>query len=40
MLEIQIVIPLQSEKLITENVIPLALEIMNNDIPYYLGDIL
>lgn len=39
-LEIQSVIPFQEQKIITEMVIPLSLEIMNNDIPYYLGDIL
>lgn len=39
-LEIQSVIPLQSNKIKTETLIPLSLEIMNNDIPYYLGDIL
>lgn len=38
--EIQIVIPMQAERIVTENIIPLSLEIINNDIPYYLGDIL
>ncbi len=39
-LEIQSVIPFQSQKIKTETWIPLSLEIMNNDIPYYLGDLL
>lgn len=39
-LEIQSVIPFQSSKIITEALIPLSLEIMNNDIPYYLGDLM
>ena len=39
-LEIQSVIPFQSNKIVTETLIPLSLEIMNNDIPYYLGDLM
>ena len=38
-LEIQTYIPFQSEKIVTESKIPLSVEIMNNDIPYYLGDL-
>ena len=39
-LEIQSVIPFQSNKIVTETLIPLSLESMNNDIPYYLGDLM
>ena len=39
-LDIKSVIPFQTAKIVTETIIPLSLEIMNNDIPYYLGDIL
>lgn len=39
-LQIRSVIPFQSQNVITESIIPLSLEIMNNDIPYYLGDII
>lgn len=38
-LDIQSVIPFQSAKIETTTIIPLSLEIMNNDIPYYLGDL-
>lgn len=39
-LNIRSVIPFQTNVLSTKASIPLALEILNNDIPYYLGDIL
>ena len=38
--DIQVVIPFQSEIVSTETKIPLSIEILNNEIPYYLGDIL
>jgi len=38
--DIQVVIPFQSELTTTSTSIPLAIEIMNNEIPYYLGDII
>ena len=38
--DIQVVIPFQSEIVSTETKIPLSVEILNNEIPYYLGDIL
>lgn len=37
-IDIQVVIPLQSETTVTSCKIPLAIEVMNNEIPYYLGD--
>lgn len=39
-IDIQVVIPLQKEVVITETKIPLSIEILNNEIPYYLGDFL
>lgn len=39
-LDIQSVIPFQSAKIKTNTIIPLSLEIINNEIPYYLGDLL
>lgn len=39
-LNIRSVIPFQTNIITTKSAIPLALEILNNDIPYYLGDIL
>lgn len=38
-LEIQVVIPLQNKVTVTSTKIPLAMEIMNNEVPYYLGDL-
>lgn len=38
-LEIQVVIPLQNKVTETSTRVPLAMEIMNNEIPYYLGDL-
>lgn len=38
--DVQVVIPFQSELISTETKIPLTIEIMNNEIPYYLGDIM
>ena len=38
-IDIQVVIPFQSKITKTCTKIPLAMEIMNNEIPYYLGDI-
>ena len=38
-LNIRSVIPFQTEVINSKSSIPLALEILNNDIPYYLGDI-
>ncbi len=37
---IRSVIPFQTEMIESKTVVPIALEILNNDIPYYLGDIL
>lgn len=37
---IQSVIPFQTDMIEAKSSIPIALEILNNDIPYYLGDIL
>lgn len=39
-LNIRSVIPFQTDIINSKSSIPLALEILNNDIPYYLGDIL
>ena len=39
-LNIRSVIPFQTEVINSKTSVPLALEILNNDIPYYLGDIL
>ena len=39
-LNIRSVIPFQTDIINSKTSIPLALEILNNDIPYYLGDIL
>jgi hypothetical protein len=39
-LNIRSVIPFQTDVINSKTSIPLALEILNNDIPYYLGDIL
>lgn len=39
-LSIRSVIPFQTEIVESQSSIPIALEILNNDIPYYLGDIL
>lgn len=39
-LNIRSVIPFQTDVINCKTSIPLALEILNNDIPYYLGDIL
>lgn len=39
-LEIRSVIPFQSQKIISKTIVPLSMEIMNNDIPYYLGSLL
>ena len=39
-LSIRSVIPFQTDVINSKSSIPLALEILNNDIPYYLGDIL
>lgn len=39
-IDIQVVIPFQSKITTTTTQIPLAMEIMNNEIPYYLGDII
>ena len=36
-IDIQVVIPFQENITRTEVTIPLAIEIMNNDVPYYLG---
>ena len=38
-LNIRSVIPFQTDVITSKSAIPLALEILNNDIPYYLGDI-
>ena len=38
-LNIKSVIPFQTHTVQTKISIPIALEILNNDIPYYLGDI-
>ena len=38
-LNVRTVIPLQSDVIESRSSIPIALEILNNDIPYYLGDI-
>lgn len=38
-IDIQVVIPFQNNVTTTKTKIPIALEIMNNEIPYYLGDI-
>ena len=38
-IHIQVVIPFQSKITTTSTIIPLAIQIMNNDIPYYLGDL-
>lgn len=38
-IHIQVVIPFQSNITTTSTIIPLAIQIMNNDIPYYLGDL-
>lgn len=38
-IDVQVVIPFQDNVTTTKTKIPLALEIMNNEIPYYLGDI-
>lgn len=38
--DIQVVIPFQSEITTTITSIPLSIEIMNNEIPYYYGDII
>lgn len=38
-LEIQVVIPLQNKVTVTSTKIPLAMEIMNNEVPYFLGDL-
>ncbi len=35
---VQVVIPFQNQITVTSTQIPLAIEVMNNDIPYYLGD--
>lgn len=39
-IDIQVVIPFQNNVTTTKTKIPIALEIMNNEIPYYLGDII
>lgn len=39
-MSIRSVIPFQSNVVDVKTVVPVALEILNNDIPYYLGDIL
>lgn len=39
-IDVQVVIPFQSELIVTKTKIPLTIEIMNNEIPYYLGDIM
>ncbi len=38
-LSIRSMIPFQTNRIETKTSIPIALEILNNDIPYYLGDI-
>lgn len=38
-LNVRTVIPFQSDVIESRSSIPIALEILNNDIPYYLGDI-
>ena len=37
---VQVVIPFQSQVVETTSKIPIAFEIMNNEVPYYLGDLL
>lgn len=39
-LNIRTVIPFQANTVVSRSSIPIALEILNNDIPYYLGDII
>lgn len=39
-IDIQVVIPFQSNVITTNTIIPLSMEIINNEIPYYLGDFL
>ena len=39
-INIQVVIPFQSQMVISESKIPICFEILNNEVPYYLGDIL
>lgn len=39
-INIQVVIPFQSQMVVSESKIPICFEIINNDVPYYLGDIL
>lgn len=38
-IDIQVVIPFQSKITTTSTRVPLTIEIMNNEIPYYLGDL-
>lgn len=38
-IDVQVVIPFQNKSTTTNTKIPLAIEVMNNEIPYYLGDI-
>jgi sporulation protein YunB len=39
-INIQVVIPFQSQMVVSESKIPICFEILNNEVPYYLGDIL
>lgn len=39
-INIQVVIPFQSQMVLSESKIPICFEILNNEVPYYLGDIL
>ena len=39
-INIQVVIPFQSQMVESESKIPICFEIINNEVPYYLGDIL
>jgi sporulation protein YunB len=39
-INIQVVIPFRSQMVLSESKIPICFEILNNEVPYYLGDIL